>query len=74
MPSSYWAFLQRITGGKMAQVRLREVTGRQVNRLLVDQEYGTHAARVVRHRPVYREDRVSERLKALLPMVGSLAT
>ena len=50
-----------------------EVTGLQVNRLLVDEEYGTQAARVVSHRPIYREDRVSERLKALLPMVGSIA-
>ena len=59
---SYWKFLQRITGGKMGQVGwggwgpsstlLLFIHGifckyHQVNRILVDYEYGTEAAKQV---------------------------
>jgi hypothetical protein len=46
----------------------------KVNRLLVDHEYGTDAARVQAHRPAYREAAISARLKGLLPAVGTLLT
>jgi len=59
---SYWKFLQRITGGKMGQV----------NRILVDFEYGTEAAKQVRHLPCYEADAISPRLKQLIPKVGTL--
>ena len=56
---SYWKFLQRITGGKMGQVGwgpsstlILFIHGvfckyHQVNRVLVDYEYGTEAAKQV---------------------------
>ena len=58
---SYWKFLQRITGGKMGQVgwggaRVQHLIlfihgifckYHQVNRVLVDYEYGTEAAKQV---------------------------
>jgi len=59
---SYWKFLQRITGGKMGQV----------NRVLVDYEYGTEAAKQVHHLPCYRANAISPRLKKLIPRVGTL--
>ena len=59
---SYWQFLNSITNHRISHV----------NRLLIDLEYGTSAAKMISFRPRYQATHISQRLRSLLPGVGLL--
>lgn len=54
---SYYAFMRRITGQRV----------HEINRVLLDHEYGTNASAVYKHLPKYNEQFISQWLKNIWP-------